>query len=677
LLVAIVAMKSVVAVAAVQAAANEVNPIQKVIEMMSDLQAKLIKEGEESQAVFGQFSEWCEDTAKQTKYEIKTAKEISEELKATISKSSADMESLSSQIEDLVAAISADEKDLKAAQEVRKRENDDFVAEEKQLASDVNTIRRAVTILEKENGGAASMIQTKNAHSVAEVLTAMVQATSLESADASRLTALLQADDDDSDDDSGAPAAAVHESQSGGVIDTLEDLEEKAQAQLDAVREAETKSLQAFELLKQSLDDKIGFATKELDDAKKSLAAAKESKAEAEGDADVNKKDLDEDVVTLQTLHHDCMTKAQDFEEEVKSRGEELKAIATAKKIVVEATGGGAASFLQVKRSASQTQSDQAVQAARLVRKLAKKEHSAALNQLAQRMSSAAKFDADPFAKVKGLISDMIAKLEDEAEEDATKKAYCDKELAESDKKKTEKTDDLDKLSVKTEKASSSSAQLKNDVARLEKELAELAAAQTEADKIRSEEKALFEQQQAETEKGIKGVQLALKVLREYYAKEDKGHEDASGAGGSIIGLLEVVESDFQKALSELVATEEAAVKEYKAMTDTTQIDIATKTQDAKYKTKEHKSLDKAIAEFTSDTESVKEELSAVEEFIAKLNEECVTKPESYEEKKKRREAEIAGLKDALEIMENEAALIQKGSKHRTLRGQVSRITLA
>lgn len=670
-------MKSVVAVAAVQAAANEVNPIQKVIQMMSDLQAKIIKEGEESQAVFGQFSEWCEDTAKQTKYEIKTAKELSEELKATISKSSADMETLSSQIEDLVAAVSADEKDLKAATDVRKRENDDFVAEEKQLASDVNTIQRAVTILEKENGGAASMLQTKNAHSVAEALTAMVQATSLQSADAARLTSLLQADDDDSDDDTGAPAAAVHESQSGGVIDTLEDLEEKAQAQLDAVREAETKSLQAFELLKQSLDDKIEFATKELDAAKKSLAAAKESKAGAEGDADVNKKDLDEDVVTLQTLHHDCMTKAQDFEEEVKSRGEELKAIATAKKIVVEATGGGAASFLQVKRSASQTQTDQASQAARVVRKLAKKEHSAALNQLAQRMSSAAKFDADPFAKVKSLISDMIAKLEDEAEEDATKKAYCDKELAESDKKKTDKTDDLDKLSVKTEKASSSSAQLKNDVARLEKELAELAAAQHESDEIRSEEKALFEAQQAETEKGLKGVQLALKVLREYYAKEDKGHEDSSGAGGGIIGLLEVVESDFSKSLSELVATEEAAVKEYKAMTETTQIDIATKTQDAKYKTKEHKSLDKAIAEFTSDTESVKEELSAVEEFIAKLNEECVTKPESYAEKKKRREAEIAGLKDALDIMENEAALIQKGSKHRTLRGQVSRITLA
>jgi len=71
-------MKSLLAVAAVQAAANEVNPIQQVVQMMADLQAKIIKEGEDSQQVFAKFSEWCEDTAKQTKYEIKTAKELSE-----------------------------------------------------------------------------------------------------------------------------------------------------------------------------------------------------------------------------------------------------------------------------------------------------------------------------------------------------------------------------------------------------------------------------------------------------------------------------------------------------------------------------------------------------------------------------------------------------------------------
>ena len=46
------------------------------------------------------------------------------------------------------------------------------------------------------------------------------------------------------------------------------------------------------------------------------------------------------------------------------------------------------------------------------------------------RFSSGSK--ADIFEKVKGLIRDMVAKLEADAQADATKKAYCDKEFAET-----------------------------------------------------------------------------------------------------------------------------------------------------------------------------------------------------------------------------------------------------
>ena len=63
----------------------------------------------------------------------------------------------------------------------------------------------------------------------------------------------------------------------------------------------------------------------------------------------------------------------------------------------------------------------------------------------------------------------------------------------------------------------------------------------------------------AEMEKGVKGVKLALKVLNEYYAKEDKSHSSADGASTGIIGLLEVCESDFSKGLAEMVAAEESA----------------------------------------------------------------------------------------------------------------------
>merc|ERR1719261_1216687 len=160
---------------------------------------------------------------------------------------------------------------------------------------------------------------------------------------------------------------------------------------------------------------------------------------------------------------------------------------------------------------------------------------------------------ADPFEKIKGLIKDMIEKLLKEGEEDATEKAFCDKELAETEAKKADKEAAIEKLTTSMDSMSAKSAKLKEEVAELEKELALLAKSQAEADKLRAEEKAAFDVNSAEMKKGVEGVQMALKVLNDYYAK-DAAHGSAGGAGSGIIGLLEVCESDFSKGLAEMTS---------------------------------------------------------------------------------------------------------------------------
>jgi len=661
---------------------QEASPVSKVFEMLASLQAKIVAEGEAAQKTYDEFSEWCEDRSRNTDFEIKTGKSEIADLTASIQKETATISALSTKVEELSGSIASDEQDLAAANKIRSEEAADFAVEEKDSTEVIGMLERAIAILSREmKKGGASMMQVKNAKNIVDAFSALVQASVISSADSKRLAALVQSSQEakDTDDDAlvGAPAAAVYEGQSGGIVDTLENLMEKAETQLEKARKEEQTSLHNYQRLKQSLTDEIEFANKDMAAAKTNKAAAEEGKATAEGDLSVTSKDLGEDTKTLSTLHQDCMTGAEDFQAATKSRGEELTALASAKKILHEAVGGAAAqsySFVQVaSQSSLSTGADLAnFEAVRFIRDLAHKENSVELAQLASRMASAVRFasasGANPFAKVKSLIADMIARLESDANSDASHKAYCDKETSEATSKKEEKKALIAKLSTKIDSMSSKSAHLKEEVATLQNELAQLASSQAAMNKIRSEEKSLYTKNHAEMKAGIEGVQKALSVLRDYYASEGKSHSAADGAGSGIIGMLEVVESDFTKGLAEMEVVESTGASDYDKVTKDNEIARTMKGQDAKYKTKEGAGLDKSVSETSSDLEGTQAEFDAILEYLNKLAKMCVAKAEPYAEKKARREAEVAGLKEALSILEGEAVLIQQTSK-RTLRG--------
>jgi hypothetical protein len=300
---------------------------------------------------------------------------------------------------------------------------------------------------------------------------------------------------------------------------------------------------------------------------------------------------------------------------------------------------------------------------------------------------------SDPFVKIRGMISDMISKLEKQMGAEAAEKAYCDEEMGKTEEKKKKLETIVEKLTNKIDKSASKSAELKSEVKTLQEELATLAKEQEEMDKVRADEHAVYLEEKAVLEKGLAGIRKALGLLRDYYGsasaaalvQEDAsadaddsdsqpaapaGHSKSGGAGGSIISILEVAESDMAKGLMK-VETEEA--DEQAAYDETTQenkITKAAKDQDVKYKTMEAAGLDKSITELSSDRETTNTELGAVNAYYAKIQDRCVAKPVSYEARKKAREAEIAGLKEALTVLENEAALAQTSSKKgRSMRG--------
>merc|ERR1719506_2086216 len=140
------------------------------------------------------------------------------------------------------------------------------------------------------------------------------------------------------------------------------------------------------------------------------------------------------------------------------------------------------------------------------VKRLAKQHNSVKLAQLASKIGTVITYGGTGvFDKVFGLINDMIAKLEKEAEADATEKAYCDEELAKTEAKKSELEGVISRLTSKIDLAAAKSAELKGEVKTLEAELATLAKEQAEMDSIRAEEKAAYDTAKAELELGIQG----------------------------------------------------------------------------------------------------------------------------------------------------------------------------
>jgi len=714
------------AVAAV-VTASQANPLAKVFDLVESLKSKIVADGEAEGKAYQKFVQFCGSTSKDVQYEIDTATALENKLTSKVTKLAGDIVVGETRVGDFTGDIAKTEAELKGATAIRKKEAAEFVEGEKTLMSTVDELERALSTLEKQMAGGKSFAQLDLSEltTIVQTLGFVDDAAALDGNSMDKLTSLIQAHDDESDSELGAPAAASYNKQSGGIMESLEDMRDKAESQLSDLRKNEMTAKNSYELLRQGLEDEIKAAKTELSDEQSGKAEANEEKAGATGNLEVTTKEKKIGQQKEDQVSSACQTAATDHEANVASRAAELKVIGEAEQILKESTGGAdaAASFLQV-RSASKShqrggsQQASAQKVISMVQQLAKQHHSASLAQLASRISadlrySSSRRSADPFKNVKNLISSMINKLNKEAGEDATEKAYCDEEMAKTKVKNSDLEDTVEKLSTKIAKAVSKSGELKEEVTELQNELSVLTKEQASMDKIRNEDHVAHVAAKADLEQGLNGVRKALSVLRDFYGggeaallqeSSEAGEADSdnmgalmqqavkqpspplkaeksTGAGSGIIGLLEVCESDLANNLATEDTEESDAQSTYEKQTQTNRITKAEKEGDVKGKTSQFKSLDKTISELEADKATEVDELNAVSEYWGKVKERCVAKPTSYETLLARRDAEITGLKDALASVEGEA-LMQVASgeatqvrhrHHSSLRGDALR----
>jgi len=651
------------------ALAVAVSPVQKVIQLLDDLKGKVQADLDAETKLMEEYTTWCDEETNSKEDAITSSKRSVGDLSATIEDSKGQIATLSSTVEDVTGKISEAEAELNEATSLRSKEHSDFAAAEKELVDTMDSLSRAMAVLKRNLGFLQSPKAKAEISLMATSLSKIVEASWVTDKQRGVLQSLLQSQSEDQDEDlSLAPqaTAASYSGHSDGILDTISDMESKAEDSLSTTRKNEMEAAHAFALLKQSLEGEISTMKKQLSEATQQKSATEEDLHAAEGALAETEKTLADDEKYLEELTASCSAKAAEWATRQKDAGEEMAAIAKAKEVLSE----GVKVFLQTSSRTRVGEADAALraQAVKVLSGLAKRFHTFGLIELSSRAKS------DPFGKVRGLIEGMIAKLEQEAAAEADQKSFCDEEMSESNAKKATLNGKLDKTAARIAKGEADKAKLTEDIKILEEEIAAIDAGQAEATKVRQAEHEDYLKASSDFKEAAAAVAKAISVLNDYYSSaafvQVKQAPELGGAqtdiASTITSMLEAAEEEFTKLLADTEAAESAAVAAYEKLSKDNAVGKTTKQGDAAGKAAEVKQLEVALSNYKEDHATLSDEMTAVLNYLDKLKPQCETKVMSYAERKSRREQEIAGLKEALTILTDESAFVQIKT---TLRG--------
>jgi len=644
-------------------------PTGKVIELLDELKGKVENDLATEEKAMGEYTEYCDDELTEKGFAIKTANREIAGFKAAIEDAAGKYEKNTAALEELGADIAQKQEDLAAASKVRKGENGDFQGAEKELVEAVDTLSRAIIVLKRGVSLLSGKASSKKFEQLSQALEAVVVAAGSWGVSArSQLTVksfLNTASNSDDDELSllAQPQAAVsnYDNHSGGIVGTLKDMKDKAEATLADLRREETNSRHAFELLSQSLTDAVGVAERDAANAQANQSAASEAKAKAEGNLAATEASKAADEKYSARLDEQCKAKAAEWVARQKSGAAEIKALDEAKDVLA---GGVKVSLAQTTTTTSRRSraSSNRFEAVELLKKLGRQYRSFGLLELATKAGS------DPFGKVRDLINGMINKLEKEAQDEATHESFCKEELAKSTKSQENKENRADKYQTRIDQAKAGIQDLKSSIADLQQELAEIAKATRTATQIRHKENANYKKASKDYKESIEAVTSAIATLTDFYrgasfVQQPELAGSRGDAGHMIIEILAQAESDFSGTLAEVEADEAESAAAYKELSQANAVAKSTKEAEVKGKQSEIKSLEVALGNHASDLATVSKELDAVMGYLAQLRPQCESKAMSYEERKERRDAEIVGLKDALDLLQGNENFLQVAAR--------------
>jgi septal ring factor EnvC (AmiA/AmiB activator) len=271
------------------------------------------------------------------------------------------------------------------------------------------------------------------------------------------------------------------------------------------------------------------------------------------------------------------------------------------------------------------------------------------------------------------MIKDLIVRLMEEAAEEADHKAWCDEQLSTNEQTRNEKTAEVEELHANVDELESSIARLTEELAQLAEAIAELDKAMAEATELREKEKKRNAATIKDSQEAQAAVAQALMVLKDFYAKAAEAtallqkprnpeipdmykdpYQGMGGEAGGVVGMLEVIESDFARLEAETTAMEAEAQKEYDTFMAESKADKEAKEKEVENKNFKKQDEEQELTVNKKNLAGTQKELSASLDYFDKLKPSCIEVGVSYEERVANRKEEIESLKEALKILSGE-----------------------
>jgi septal ring factor EnvC (AmiA/AmiB activator) len=699
------------------------NPIRKVVTLLQKMEKDVTAEGEKEKELFDKFMCWCKTGSGDLEGSIEAGTAKISELGADIKKTS---EELAQAKEDLATA-QADREAAKTAMAeatgIREKEAADYAALKAEYGANIAAITKAVAALEK--GMAGAFLQTNAAQALRKLVT---NKQNMFEEDRNEILSFLSG----GEDSEGNPFSQGYAPSSGEVTGILKTMGDEMSAGLKEATDVENAAIAAY-------DELMAAKTKEVE----ALSAAIEAKLKLEGELSVAlaqmKNDLTDteealaaDKEFLANMEKTCAAKEAEWEVRVKTRNDELAALADAIKMLNDDDAlelfkktlpSASASFMQVEVSSS------SMRAMALAKIRALKPRGQADKVQLDLIGLALHGKKIGFEKVIAMIDAMVVSLKEEQADDDQKKEYCTTQfdLSDDSKKALErKVSDLDAAIASTEEGIATTTE---EIKALTEAIKELDKSVAEATEQRKQENEDYKELMASDSAAKELLGIVTNRLNKFYnpklykapPKRELSAEDRvmvaegvtmaptmppGGIAGTGVTVFAQVSAHVQhkkvapppppetfdaytksedsgvmKLMSMLVADLDKEMNEATAEEKDAQADYELMMKDsAEKRTADSKSLtekESTKASLEGDLEAHKEahtatsaELAATNEYIASLHLECDWLLKYFDVRKEARASEVDALGKAKAVLSGADYSLVQTKARRYLRRQ-------